>query len=80
MIRFQCPHCHATMSAGDGAAGKRGLCQKCQQPVVVPPRSTLPEPRPTGPRGGGPSLLRLGLVVVLALLILALVWWFWLSP
>jgi hypothetical protein len=61
------------MSAGDGAAGKKGLCHNCHRPVVVPARSTWP-------RGGGPSLLRLGLVIVLALLILAVVLWFWLSP
>jgi hypothetical protein len=72
MIRFQCPNCHATMSAGDGAAGKQGLCIKCQRPVVVPAR-------PTAPRGDGPNLLRLSLVIVLPLLILAVVLWFWLS-
>jgi hypothetical protein len=71
MIRFQCPNCHATMSAGDGAAGKQGVCHHCQRPVVVPLRSTLPEPFP-GPRSGGPSLWHLGLLIVLPLLILAL--------
>jgi predicted Zn finger-like uncharacterized protein len=44
-IRLECPACHARFRVGDEAAGRRGRCPKCQQPIQVP----VPTPLPTAP-------------------------------
>lgn len=35
-IQFQCPKCGTTVKTADAAAGKRGSCPQCKQPLLVP--------------------------------------------
>jgi len=36
-IRFKCPTCQASLTAGDGKAGSKLPCPKCGQRLQVPP-------------------------------------------
>lgn len=38
MIRFTCPTCKKSLTAGDGQEGVRILCSNCKQRVPVPVR------------------------------------------
>lgn len=46
MIRFSCATCGEKLSAPDGAAGKRGKCNKCGASNTVPQAVAEPSPRP----------------------------------
>jgi hypothetical protein len=53
VIRFQCPHCQATLSAPDGTDGRSTRCSACRGPVTVPTPAVLrsmleTEPVPVG--------------------------------
>ncbi|WP_417392047.1 hypothetical protein [Gimesia sp.] len=46
MIKFQCPHCGNPMKVPDDAAGRKGKCNNCDKPVIVPklnPITVTPE-------------------------------------
>ncbi len=36
MISFECPHCKNSMKVKDDAAGRKGVCKKCGNTVLVP--------------------------------------------
>ena len=51
-IKFNCPHCQATMKVPDEFAGKTGKCPKCGESVIVPPLqppSMEPSAQPIAP-------------------------------
>ncbi len=63
MIRVPCPSCNVTIKCPDSAAGKKGSCPRCKQPVIVPVpeggltpppcplpvEPILPQPQPNDP-------------------------------
>ena len=36
MLYFPCPHCNKEITAPDSQAGTEQLCNKCEQPIIVP--------------------------------------------
>ena len=45
-IEFSCPYCTAVIRVEDTAAGKQGLCPKCQTRLIVPNAPRPPESPP----------------------------------
>ena len=57
-IRFSCPHCNATFSVPDSAAGKRGRCKKCATTITIPSVSDIvlePDAKQTHPESTPPA-------------------------
>lgn len=71
MIAFNCPHCGADIRVrDDSAVGRRGTCQSCDEPIIVPTVDAVT----LNPRRWNRRYVYLGSGAVL-LLILAAVWW-----
>jgi len=40
LISFECPHCQASLQAGNDLAGKEGACPHCKKKVTVPEKNS----------------------------------------
>ena len=40
MLYFPCPNCNEQITAPDSQAGTEQLCNKCEQPIIVPGESS----------------------------------------
>ena len=47
MIKFNCPHCSATINARDDQASAKGRCKKCKKVVEVPEGAPVPPNPPS---------------------------------
>jgi hypothetical protein len=36
LIRFNCPHCQASLCVGSNFAGKKAACPNCKEEVTIP--------------------------------------------
>ena len=50
-IKIACPGCGQHIACDDTWAGRQIACPTCQQPLVIPPASATPAPRPVPPAG-----------------------------
>ena len=39
LIKFNCPHCQASLCVGRDFAGKKAACPKCKKEVTIPHKS-----------------------------------------
>ena len=45
MLYFPCPNCNEQITAPDSQAGTEQLCNKCEQPIIVPGDSSVSDAR-----------------------------------